>query len=1159
MGLDLTTISTTFPDLPQLEISRDNIISWIKDRFGNENRAIAVQGTVGAGKTTLLSQFAKTFPDRCFSFFIGTTLRTSHPAPFLVDLCEQLARVLGERSETLRHADSDTLEYTFAKWQQTLAYYSRKTKRNFYFVIDGLEWIPPDSQGEALLRLLPHPPSNAGIFLLVSSDPARVLRFNFEAVKIPPFSVTETETYLSGLGLLRDQALLVHQNCGGHPGYLAAVRRLLLSGAKPEEFSERMPTEVRDLYDIEWSRAKVDGSDLVFPLALIAYSKESLTFETIAGLVSLNVDYLRERVSSVPFLQLNRDSRSVQFISDTYKQFAAMKLELEKDKAIGVLIDHYSQSPYSRSTLMLLPRILAETGAHERLRGLVSNDHLTRALERVGDIGIMRNSLSLVANIALKSNDFSSLPRYTLAGSILQTLSREASGEDEIDALLELGEFDRALEIAYHALLPHDKLQMLAKVCAKLKATSSPIPLNVMRDLEEIAATVDPSVLRQRAVDIAAVLFEVTPSLAVQFIERSAEGQSLDQARALLAVRLEEKASGEIHARITDQKLRDFARAYSPRVGSLTADEVIAEADAVTSTGGKLHLLRAWCNENRDDPSAYRAVEKAIEAITADPSYGPSMRLLRQLAEPLAVTDQPAASKLVARLDLIKQTARNEPPEEAIRLELLVSAHESRRSQETGIARFREVYAGLQAIEALDIRCYCLARTLMALPQIDRDDSLKLGPEIKRRLVADYGQLIEASAEQYEITRPLLRALVSYDERLALEFGDMLNTSDRRDKAYRDILLSYAQRNLKPVEAEFIDTLLDRISDPPRREVVTVELLEKLSEWATPAIPAPARVTERIPGLLDPTNQSYACAFAIKDLTRAGRSDLAGPLSSRLPSALGRIDALWERVSAGFRLASVLGQSAPALARALLENARQEKQTSILAESRFAQMYIDSLRLALRAFSAIIAGDAEHATRREELLRMISLLPSVRYQGQLAAELALRYRLEGKDDEFQILVNQHLLTYLQRCSDPGERRQLAVSIAPCLFEYDPTLTLRELSELPVSMRERALTRIVKFIISRAIPGEPVDLDAIKTNMDLRRSNQVVQLVGEMESDSEIFETVHLFVRSLVRQGPGGREICAPLIERNALIIADELQTIVHAKLPDPRNIRQTGN
>jgi len=275
MGLDLTTISTTFPDLPQLEISRDNIISWIKDRFGNENRAIAVQGTVGAGKTTLLSQFAKTFPDRCFSFFIGTTLRTSHPAPFLVDLCEQLARVLGERSETLRHADSDTLEYTFAKWQQTLAYYSRKTKRNFYFVIDGLEWIPPDSQGEALLRLLPHPPSNAGIFLLVSSDPARVLRFNFEAVKIPPFSVTETETYLSGLGLLRDQALLVHQNCGGHPGYLAAVRRLLLSGAKPEEFSERMPTEVRDLYDIEWSRAKLLASLVSMS---ITYESVSLQF-----------------------------------------------------------------------------------------------------------------------------------------------------------------------------------------------------------------------------------------------------------------------------------------------------------------------------------------------------------------------------------------------------------------------------------------------------------------------------------------------------------------------------------------------------------------------------------------------------------------------------------------------------------------------------------------------------------------------------------------------------------------------------------------------------------------------------------------------------------------------------------------------------------------
>jgi ATP/maltotriose-dependent transcriptional regulator MalT len=88
--LDLTKHSLTFPNLSEPQISRGNLIRWLFDRFSNERKVIIVQGPDGAGKTTLLAQFAKAYPDRCFSFFVGADLWSSSSRHFLLEMCAQM-------------------------------------------------------------------------------------------------------------------------------------------------------------------------------------------------------------------------------------------------------------------------------------------------------------------------------------------------------------------------------------------------------------------------------------------------------------------------------------------------------------------------------------------------------------------------------------------------------------------------------------------------------------------------------------------------------------------------------------------------------------------------------------------------------------------------------------------------------------------------------------------------------------------------------------------------------------------------------------------------------------------------------------------------------------------------------------------------------------
>src|SRR6476661_4871936 len=127
MVTDLTLISATIPSVPKREISRDNLTSLIRDLFSTDRRTIVVQGSDGAGKTTLLSQFARAHPECSFSFFIGTTLLTSSPRYYLLDLCEQMGLVLERDTDHLEQLDEEELKQIYHDFIRRIALLSKKT------------------------------------------------------------------------------------------------------------------------------------------------------------------------------------------------------------------------------------------------------------------------------------------------------------------------------------------------------------------------------------------------------------------------------------------------------------------------------------------------------------------------------------------------------------------------------------------------------------------------------------------------------------------------------------------------------------------------------------------------------------------------------------------------------------------------------------------------------------------------------------------------------------------------------------------------------------------------------------------------------------------------------------------------------------------------
>ena len=868
-AIDLTDLSITFPQFHDPQVSRDALVSLITDKFRPGKKSIVVQGPVGSGKTTLLAQFAKTFPDQCFSFFVGTTLQTSHPASFLLEMCAQMGTVLGKSTENLDQLGTDELTRMYIAFRRGVAQEARRSMRHFYFVIDGLEWISPDSEQGSIINLLPEPRS--GMCLLASSEIGRILPFEYDRVEVPPFSAREAEFYLGNLGLSDDEIKQLNKACHGVPGYVSVVRRQIASGVKFEELVQNLPGELRGFHELEWKRMKVSSEEWFTCLSILAFSKEPLTLEMLEAITKQDRNLIKENMERTPFLRAETKGKKIGFDSEALRQFVADRLRSKRENAEALLIEYYKLNLYNKSSLIILPAFLARPGRYEQLKALVTTDYLKRAFESSKDISQLRHTLELAAGQAYEAEDWSNLQKYTLSSSVLRTISDRPVAASEVEALLELGEFREAFQIANQAHLAEDRLQLIAMVSSQMQHKGLSVPDSVIADLEQMAKTIDPLRLRERTIEIAATLFELLPNAAIDLVERGATGvpreQSLDVARITLAMRLEDSSAELLDSRISDQTLQDFARARSPRASRLTAREILAESDRMRDTGSTLSLLASWCDKNRANVLACDVVAAALEAIATDPSYGTSPRLLRRLSEPLKACPPEQARKLIDRIDLMKSTGIKTPAEELIRLEMVLATVERLDESGRGADRVLEAYYSAEQVADLDERCLCFSRILTMLPEIDPDESLKMSAEIEQDLTETYSRLLEGSADHLFISRRMLKVLTPFKPELAISFASRMNGAFRRDRAFQEIALGFADLQLGKIDFHLMDGVLSKINDSNLREAAIVQLARKFSNSEVFIAGAGSQgFIERIGQLTDPKKRAYGLAFALKGL-----------------------------------------------------------------------------------------------------------------------------------------------------------------------------------------------------------------------------------------------------------------------------------------------------
>ena len=534
---DTTAITYSFPVLPANQLVREFILSTLEDMFKTGVQVITVEGAEEVGKTTLLAQFSKRHVANAINVFIRPTSWFAYdPQLLLRDICNQINFVLRgtEISDETQTDMSLYRQLTFS-----LQKFARQRDTEFFFVIDGLEEVPNESQARtAIIDLLPLGMSH--LKFLISGKAETVLPHLGAPIQHKPFvlfgfALEETITYFSDLKLDKSFVTEIFQIFNrGIPGQMASIRRLLESGIPPLTVLSDLSQKAPSLFELEWKTVDASNEKLLNLLALIAHTSQKHAVPELAGIVGISTEQVRNHLAPLTFILLPKsDSEPVKFVSERFREFVSNRLASRQSIVRELAIDYFLKRPESESALSMLPNYLEEANRLEDLLTYLSPEHLMQLLERTGSTMPVRQKADQGLNTALRLGRDGDLFRFGIQRSAVTEFDRCPTLRSEVQAWIALGEYQNALAIAQGAVLLPDRLRLLAAIARFQKEKGLTPEAEVVQELGILARQIDPVELGRRCVQLASDLMFCRPDLGIGLIERmkdvSDEGDEFHQ------------------------------------------------------------------------------------------------------------------------------------------------------------------------------------------------------------------------------------------------------------------------------------------------------------------------------------------------------------------------------------------------------------------------------------------------------------------------------------------------------------------------------------------------------------------------------------------------------------------------------------------------------
>lgn len=1167
------------------EIPRENLLDTIDEQVRSGHHALLVEGESGDGKTILVNAFARRHPTRALIVGVSAASKWGYdPHCLLQNIALELHRLLGIDPPAPDHLFQESdLQKLYAR----LARRGSSTEP-ILFILDGLHEVP-DEDDHIRRRLIDLIPLGLGgiTAILTDSVPSRLklaANAKIKTWRLTKFTLDESREYLKDVASDPKVIQELHQTFKGRPGSLAVVHRLLSAGMTPQQLLADTEGDLGSLLEREWASVGTVAEADLKVLGLLVFARTALTFSDIARLLHTPPDPVDALLRRIPFLHTDSATHVITVVGETMRQLVVRKTERFKQELLDALIKDLQDNPSVQESLSALPRYFQDAGRLQELVTYLTPSRLSESLRNAETLRPLSETLAAGLEAATKLKRDGDSYRFSLQTSTVAEIGSAASWDSQASAVLALGDFDQAIQIAESVPLAKDKLLLLASVASAQRidgrGPSDALIERIRRLLDDVADSLGP----EQAVDLAGRLFVVMPDRATQLVQRAATagrpGGSIDWAIAQLTIyaAMSKNAAAEsggshtdagaaMRAHIRDPELRRFSSSISTSLSSVSAADALTQSQTIDNARDRIYFLRRWTDQNRERADAIEVTHAAIDLIVASTEYSPNARDVVRIARPLRFcNDQSAAMRCVSRLGaLLGDLAERGPTAELFRLRVLLAATTYRWHREDGRTRFQEEYFAISDIKDLAIRAECLARFVSHLSVADPEAYLETVDQLRTLVEKDLRLCVESllscTGDHEEMLSPVIAAVANTHPSLAEELLQQVNTLNRRDslrwRAIEHMLRGPASRLALEAVIRIVRgaetssgasesglALWKQIQKRPKTLEVAPDLAEGLASVCFVGRDARDR------------SVTAALAYsAIRQAQLAGQDSLLAKLRDLLRSSLGEIDDAWEAVDTALEACSLLAKADAELAKECLQKAQAIQGDRLGGRSGPTWLVLAPIKLAIASLAGLMRKASDQASDADRVLTLIGCVPSAARRAQLRSELAVWFYAAGRLEDCRKIVQTHLLPEVRALENKpnGLFTQCVVGAADAIFLAVPETAKAMFDKLDREYCDMAITRAVAAKLNRLPASEPYRNDEKRIARLTREDiDELMPLLRKVDSDSSAWAIVDRLTTAIVESND------TTFSTQQVATVSQQLETVASELFPKKDWIRHRG-
>ncbi len=1174
----LSSISASFPQLPTPLVDRPHIIGAIDTMLEGQIQAVVLEGEEGIGKTILGAQFVEWHPNRAFCLFAaGPSALARSPEFLFSDLCDQVAFLLTGK----RFSPGEKSRVFLRKGLIELARSAVSRGEPYFIVVDGLlERLDDDISHvtTTLTQLLPLGVRGFKFLITGSLDRLSTEIQNSLTIKTyrpAGFGLHEAREYLGEFSPDPKALNEIYRLCRGIPGKLASVRRLLQQGADLRDVAGPNPTTFAKLFELEWKAVDSCDPAELQALAFLSHARHNLSLKQLERLCGLHAEGASSLTARLRFLSLDEASGVLTFVSASFKNFAASRLDSYRSSCIDRMIEILLGDGISVDAVEHLPGYLQAVGRSNEVISYLTPDHLASVCERLRSLTPVRSAIQRGARVAADLALPVDALRFSLQHALVAELEVASVLASEVDARLKVEGTGSALSLANTAFLKEDRLQLLSRIARHQKKAGEYTDPALLEEIRQLASSADFTTWPARAIEIAEDLICCLPDVAMALVERAATGESgrgLDLALARLSIlaadaeNLGEKTGASRDAiveRIRSTGVRQLARAASLQAGKYGVEDLLRRCGTMTSAEDALFLLEHWCLESRRNVDAWKATEYGLNLILKAATYTPSARVVRRLCAPLpfCAPDHPyETNTLLQQVDAQADTLRARGPAvEFVRLQLSLAETESAWDLKQADSRMEELYFYVESLTG-PTRIESLARCVEALIQGEtgrlHDACKSLLQLFESELRQSVPSLLSSTAQHAEVLDGVIAAMASASPTFVNDVIKSVNTTERRDKLrQRFAICRFHPKRPLPPASELVK-LLGEFESVKCRETCLAELLDWLffhdsvvltSDWEE--VLRRCLSIAQAPIRHETVAKAYVLARRCPELQG---TSVTAQLKTECRRSLGRVDNTWTHIDYGFTTAGVLSDVDGEEAEAIYQDTLEIRRVANLSSRPAAIAYIGCVKLAIRAFIGLIRHKLPAQDDLTRLRELISKVPSAGERARLLSELAVRCFSANADDIGRAVTQNDLIPAIKAITDDGFKPFVLVQAAPALFRLHRQIAFDELDKISVETRDEALSEICSFIFTGLHHDDPSD-SSRDTVFDIGypAATDILDCLDRMSRDCVLFTVISRLASSVVRDD-------SLLTRDQRAEIARRLKSAVSSKLPSATGVAHEG-